>query len=93
MWNSTVDKLLYRLLASAQGRGVDVVEGNVLVGVVKSFRLPAAVIIQVSVHTTPLNNTSHVEIGLTVTYKVNFFGDQFSAILGPPGAVRSRAWR
>lgn len=59
------------------------VEWNVLVRLEECQSLAAPVLVQIGIHTASLHDASKVEIGLTVANKVNFFGDQFSAILGP----------
>lgn len=65
------------MLASFKRGGIYLIEGDLLVGVVKQTRLAAAQVIEVRVHTTPLNDVPEVEIRLSVAYEVNFFTDQF----------------
>lgn len=85
MWYTPVDKLLNGLVAASKGGCINVIEADVLIRRKKGRSLLAAIVIQIRINTTSLHDASKVEIGLAMTYKVNFFGDQFCAILGPPG--------
>lgn len=87
MRNTPVNELLHRLFASPQSGGVNLVKRNMLVRCKKRLCLTLPQRIEISVHSTALYNIFEVEIGLAVTYEVNFFGDQFCAILAPPSRL------
>ena len=81
MRDTEIDKLLNGLLTSFYGRGVYLVELNMPVGIKKSPGLIPSRFIEIGIHSASLNDAAEVEIGLPVTYQVNFFGDQFYVIL------------
>ena len=80
------------MLASFQCRGIDLIEGNVLIRFEKRCRLASAQIIEIRIHTTTLHNVLEVKIRLAVPYEVNFFTDQFCIILAllPTQAGKNR---
>ena len=80
-WNSQINKWLHRLLRSFQGRSINLIKGDVLVGLKKRLCLSSSFIVDRRINTAALNNALKVKISLSVTYNVNFFGAQFSVNL------------
>jgi hypothetical protein len=82
-----VNELLNRLLAAFQGRSIDFVKGNMAVGRKKCLRLTPSQVVEVRINPASLDDILQIKIGLSVTYEVNFFTDQFCTILAPPSYI------
>jgi hypothetical protein len=61
-----------------------------LVGIKKLAGLAAAEIVEICIHPASLHDVSKIKIGLAVPYEVNFFTDQFCAILAPPSLIAGK---
>ena len=84
MRNTQLNKLFNALFAALKYRSVNFIKTHVLVMLKKSSCLRVALIIQIRVYTTSLNDVFQVEVGLSVPDQIDFFDAQFCCILALP---------
>ena len=71
-----IDKALHRLNATLENRGIDLIEGHLMIGFIKAFCLPVACIVQGRIHPAPLYDAFQVVIRLPMAQQVYFFDTQ-----------------
>ena len=84
MRNTEINEFLNRLFASFKCGGINLIKLNVPVPAEKCLRLLPAKGVEVGINPAALYDIFKIKIGLAVADQVNFFSDQFCAILAPP---------